>query len=237
MEFNHAIHDLPQILFLLWIIWIILKKIVALSPMFGKENYENSFFPTNKSDEKDEIKAQQSTTTSTVDTKSSEAASTCTIISEEQGHSVDIDEQVLRERQAVIENPLTPDMNTALIEFERNYTCSSNFRFHDFSPLACYGYRVGTTRGLPEKVRREIIFRTWHAPMPKALPKSYTYEWGKAGTYIRYEKILKHIEMLAKQRAHRSGYEVAVSHWISDANWLKKNHQRTAKNYFSAGYK
>ena len=126
----------------------------------------------------------------------------------------------------------------ALSKFEKDYKSNSDsFKsMNEFSPLACFGYKVGKTSGLREQQRREIIQFTWYANIPSIVPREYAKEWGAPGTHKRFIKILNHLSMLATQRASRKGFEVAVEHWESDGNWFKKSNQALADQYNQYGF-
>ena len=108
---------------------------------------------------------------------------------------------------------------------------------NEFSPLACFGYRVGKTSNLTEQQRREVIYFTWYAQIPSIIPKKYAYEWGNPGSYKRFSKLISHLSMLATQRASRTNYEVAVSHWTSDFKWFETKYSDLAHQYKKYGFK
>ncbi|WP_156001290.1 hypothetical protein [Thioalkalivibrio sp. ALgr3] len=108
---------------------------------------------------------------------------------------------------------------------------------NDFSPLACFGYKVGKTNGLPEKQRREVIYYTWYAELPDVLPQGYVRKWGGPGSYKRYLMIMRHLEMLANQRRSRRNYHVAVAHWDADRKWFQETYGELANKYFQHGWK
>ena len=142
-------------------------------------------------------------------------------------------------RSREMQKPLPKHMQRALSQFEAEYQQNPGaFKsMHEFSPLACFGYKVGKTNGLPEHLRREIICFTWYAEIPSVVPRQYAQEWGEPGTSKRFSKIRSHLSMLANQRRSRKGYEVAVSHWDSDVNWLRENHSDLAYQYSQFGFK
>jgi hypothetical protein len=94
---------------------------------------------------------------------------------------------------------------------------------NEISPLTCFGYRVGKTNGKQTDSRQQILRHTLFADIPNWIfPTAYISGWGKPGSLKRFEKIIKHIKMLADQREGRKNYEVAVSEWQSDITWFKK---------------
>jgi len=127
-------------------------------------------------------------------------------------------------------------MTLALEEFIDDYHQSGKIKWHDFSPLVCFGYRVGKTNGKPEKIRREIVYFTWYAEIPDVIPHRYAEKWGRPGTYKRFKKIHSHLVMLGNQRANRIGFEVAVDHWHADAGWFYSNFSGLARRYKAYGF-
>jgi hypothetical protein len=130
-------------------------------------------------------------------------------------------------------------MTNAFSQFESDFRSgSANFwNMHDFSPLTCFGYRVGKTNGVRESIRREIIYYTWYATLPAIIPRRYAAEWGGPGTYKRYSKIISHLSMLASQRKNRTNYKVAVNQWEGDVEWFKGNYSSIAGRYNLYGFK
>jgi len=142
-------------------------------------------------------------------------------------------------RSKEMQKPLPKYMQRALSQFEAEYQRNPGaFKsMHEFSPLACFGYKVGKTNGLPGQLRHEIIYFTWYAEIPSIVPSQYAREWGDPGTSKRFSKIRSHLSMLANQRRSRKGYEVAVSHWDSDVKWLTENYSDLAFQYSQYGFK
>ena len=111
----------------------------------------------------------------------------------------------------------------ARIEFERAYKASggsSSFFGQEKSPLACFGYVVGKTKGRSPAERKQIIEYTLCAEIPDFFPKSYIIEWGAPLSVTRFNRIYSHITSMADLRASRPNFEVAVNDWRSDADWM-----------------
>lgn len=146
--------------------------------------------------------------------------------------------QLSAKRFNEMEKPIPHYIQKALSKFESDYKSnSSSFKsMNEFSPLACFGYKVGKTSELSEQQRRQIIQFTWYANIPSIVPKEYAKEWGAPGTHKRFIKILNHLSMLATQRASRRGYEVAIEHWESDSKWFRENNQTLAEQYRKYGF-
>lgn len=112
----------------------------------------------------------------------------------------------------------------AFFREHRGASSSSTIFGVEESPLTCFGYRVGKTNGRPDHQRKDILkFAVW-GEIPNFFPDYYRNTWGKPGTYKRYRKIIDHISMLADQRAGRLNFEVAVSQWLMDINWLNESY-------------
>jgi hypothetical protein len=142
-------------------------------------------------------------------------------------------------RNAELSKPIPIHMQSAFAEFEKEYRSHSGsfFNMNDFSPLTCFGYRVGKTNGVKEGIRREIIYFTWYANIPAIIPRHYASTWGEPGTHKRYSKIIAHLSMLASQRRNRSSYDIAVSQWDADVEWFKSNYSSLAYQYSLYGFK
>ena len=114
----------------------------------------------------------------------------------------------------------------ARIEFERAYKSSggsTSFFGQEKSPLACFGYVVGKTKGRKPAERKQIIEYTLCAEIPDFFPQSYSSEWGKPLSATRFNKINSHITSMADLRSNRPNFEVAVSDWRADVAWMDKD--------------
>lgn len=140
----------------------------------------------------------------------------------------------IRDREISREVP--PHLKEALADFLSSCKENGIGKWNEFSPLVCFGYRVGKNNGRPEKIRREIIYFTWYAEIPEIIPHSYAVQWGRPGTYKRFEKIHKHLQKLGRQRQFRKNYEVAVEQWLSDASWFYDEYRALARRYERYGF-
>jgi hypothetical protein len=114
----------------------------------------------------------------------------------------------------------------ARIEFERAYKASggsTSFFGQEKSPLACFGYVVGKTKGRKPAERKQIIEYTLCAEIPEFFQKSYSMEWGTPLSIKRFNRINSHITSMADLRANRQSFETAVSEWRSDASWMQQS--------------
>lgn len=122
----------------------------------------------------------------------------------------------------------------ARIEFERAYKASggsTSFFGQEMSPLACFGYVVGKTKGRKPAERKQIIEYTLCAEIPDFFPKSYSMEWGTPLSSTRFNKIYSHITSLADLRSNRRNFDVAVSDWRNDASWMQQNLAKRVSSY------
>ncbi|MDC0147096.1 hypothetical protein OAH94_07085 [Amylibacter sp.] len=122
----------------------------------------------------------------------------------------------------------------AQIEFEREYKSTKNlsdFFGVDRSPLSCFGYVVGKTKGRSAKDRKDILEYSLCAQIPDYFPKDYINDWGNPFTLKRYNKIISHLTALADLRENRKNLEVAVSHWRADASWFSKSFHEKVRKY------
>ncbi len=121
----------------------------------------------------------------------------------------------------------------AQIEFERDYKSTKNlsdFFGVDRSPLSCFGYVVGKTKGRSAKDRKIILEYSLCALIPDYFPKNYRNDWGDPFTLKRFNKIISHLTALADLRENRKNLEVAVGHWRTDAEWFSKYfHEKVRK--------
>lgn len=142
----------------------------------------------------------------------------------------------LRERE--ISKSMPAHIAAAFSQFKADHLHgkASFGSMHEFSPLTCFGYRVGKSQGVPTNRRYAIVYYTWHANLPDIIPSDYAREWGQPGTYYRYQKIIDHLTRLARQRAGRVNYEAAVEEWEADIRWLKETHGALARRYRDFGY-
>ena len=130
-------------------------------------------------------------------------------------------------------------ISEAIYKFKDNYKSNpASFKsMQEFSPLACFGYKVGKSSELSEQQRHEIIHYTWYANIPRVIPSAYAHEWGQPGTYKRFAKIVSHISMLASLRASQKNLEVAVAHWTADAKWFESGYRGLAHQYRQFGFR
>ena len=126
----------------------------------------------------------------------------------------------------------------ARLEFEREYRAGGGEGFfgQEMSPLVGFGYRVGITNGRTEAERRAILKYAVAADLDATLPflpKPYRDEWGAPLSMTRFNRIYTHLKNMADLRDGRRNFEVAVSHWRTDASWFH-SHQSQAVEKFRA---
>ena len=122
----------------------------------------------------------------------------------------------------------------AQIEFERDFKSTENlsdFFGVDRSPLSCFGYVVGKTKGRTAKDRKIILEYALCAQIPDYFPKNYINDWGDPFTLKRFNKIVSHLTALADLRENRKNLEVAVLHWRTDAEWFSKTFHKKVRKF------
>jgi hypothetical protein len=124
----------------------------------------------------------------------------------------------------------------ARLEFEREYrTKGGEGMFgQEMSPLVCFGYRVGKTNGRAEGERRAILEYSIAADYDMTLPflpASYRNDWGSPLSVTRFNRIYQHLNNMADLRDGRRNFEVAVSHWRTDASWFHTQQRPRAEKY------
>jgi hypothetical protein len=90
------------------------------------------------------------------------------------------------------------------------------------SPLYRMGYRVGVTRGLPFRTRKDILSNTYHNEIPWVGDNDYMEEWGHPGKIKRLWRMAHHIAWLARSRQNNPTMQHAVNYWVEDLDWLKQ---------------
>jgi len=105
----------------------------------------------------------------------------------------------------------------------------------EMSPLVCFGYRVGTTKGRKQTDRQAIleyaVAADYDASLP-FLPASYRDDWGGPLSITRYKRIYLHLKNLADLREGRRNYAVAVSHWRADAEWFQTQQRPRVEKFY-----
>ena len=122
----------------------------------------------------------------------------------------------------------------AQIEFERDFKSTENlsdFFGVDRSPLSCFGYVVGKTKGRTAEDRKIILEYSLCAQIPDFFPKNYINDWGDPFTLKRFNKIVSHLTALADLRENRKNLEVAVMHWRTDAEWFSRSFHKKIRKF------
>ena len=119
-------------------------------------------------------------------------------------------------------------------EFERDYRARKGDITvpNEMSPLHCFGYRVGKTKGRLEGERQDILRYTLAADLDselRFLPAAYRSEWGSPLSVQRYNRIRQHLINLAELHTGKPSFGVAISHWRSDAVWFEAHELQTVR--------
>ena len=147
--------------------------------------------------------------------------------------------QLEAERAALLKSIRTgaPDfIMKARLEFEREYRSKGGEGMfgQEMSPLVCFGYRVGKTKGRTEVERRAILEYAVAADFDKTLsflPSSYRSEWGSPLSVSRFNRIDQHLNNMADLRDSRRNFETAVAHWRADASWFHSQQRPRVEKY------
>lgn len=84
------------------------------------------------------------------------------------------------------------------------------------------GYHVGSTKGIPSRLRRQILLEIFHGVLPPAFPQTYLAEWGKPGSVGRLQKLAETIAALTRNAKRRRDHSlgVAIDEWEADLEFL-----------------
>ena len=147
--------------------------------------------------------------------------------------------KLLDERENLLRSIRTgaPDfILKARLEFQREYHSKGGEGMfgQEMSPLVCFGYRVGKTKGRTEVERRAIleyaVAADYDTTLP-FLPPSYRNDWGGPLSVARFNRIYQHLSNMADLRDNRRNFEVAVSHWRADASWFNMQQRPRVEKY------
>jgi hypothetical protein len=94
------------------------------------------------------------------------------------------------------------------------------------SPLAVMGYRVGTTNGRREEIRRQILQSAFQGPLPFVESAGYMELWGQPRTAERLRHIAKHIMNRIESNRHKANFHQAIQDWSDDLAWMKETFYR-----------
>jgi len=149
--------------------------------------------------------------------------------------------KLLAEREDLLKSirGAAPDfILNARLEFEREYRSKGGEGMfgQEMSPLTCFGYRVGKTKGRTEVERRAVLEYAVAADYDRTLPflpASYRNEWGNPLSVDRFNRIYQHLNNTADLRDGRRNYEVAVSHWRTDALWFRTQQLPRVEKYLA----
>jgi hypothetical protein len=104
-------------------------------------------------------------------------------------------------------------------EWERRRNVGDAFTDFDrpeVGMLAALGYRVGHTEGKPPRVRRLTLQFMLEGELPMVHSANYTEEWGEAGSFKRYRKLVRFLQN------NIANMKQAVKDWSEDLAWVEK---------------
>jgi hypothetical protein len=147
----------------------------------------------------------------------------------QQGQAAEARRLVEDERASIRATPIAGDIHRDMREF----LSAGHFFGEEHSPLAYVGYKVGKTHGLPPQERRRRLRACFQIDIPPQLAAKYQ-TWGPPVTSQRFSSMCQHITMLADMRRERRNYEVAVSDWEADVQWLAEKYGSLAQRLHNA---
>ncbi|PCD75722.1 hypothetical protein [Pseudothioclava arenosa] len=124
----------------------------------------------------------------------------------------------------------------ARLEFEREFRARGGEGFfgQEMSPLVCFGYRVGKTKGRTEAERHAILEYAVVADLDASLPflpAEYRSDWGAPLSITRFNRIYSHLQNVADLREGRKNFNTAVSHWRADARWFHAHKRQLVEKF------
>lgn len=89
------------------------------------------------------------------------------------------------------------------------------------------GYRVGA-KGMSDKERRQFLDHFFRNPLPTAVSRYYGDAYGMPGSENRLRKMANVLASNCRnfKRNDRVKFRVAIAHWESDLDYLKRSYYR-----------
>jgi hypothetical protein len=94
--------------------------------------------------------------------------------------------------------------------------------WHSEGMLAFLGYRVGTTQGVDDQVRRQILNAAFASVLPPVNDRQYLREWAGPSSAPRLRRLANEIARFARnaKRKRSANMESAISDWEDDLQYL-----------------
>lgn len=98
--------------------------------------------------------------------------------------------------------------------------------WHNEGMLAFLGYRVGTTQGVGDQVRRQILDAAFATVLPPVNDRQYLSEWAGKGSAARLRRLANEIARFARnaKRKRSANMESAIADWQDDLNYLYRQY-------------
>lgn len=98
--------------------------------------------------------------------------------------------------------------------------------WHSEGMLAFLGYRVGTTQGVGDQIRRQILDAAFEAVLPPVNDREYLREWAAPGTASRLRRLANEIARFARnaKRKRSANMESAIADWEDDLHYLYRKY-------------
>ena len=94
--------------------------------------------------------------------------------------------------------------------------------WHSEGMLAFLGYRVGTTQGVGDQVRRQILNAAFATVLPPVNDQQYLKEWAGPSSALRLRRLAYEIARFARnaKRKRSTNMENAIADWEDDLHYL-----------------
>lgn len=98
-----------------------------------------------------------------------------------------------------------------------------NAAFLPFSALKLFGYTVGKSAGWPQEKRQRFLSDFMEMELPSIVSEHFGDEYGKPMSTTRLRKVANVLasNCSSRLRNNPSRYELAISDWIDDLDYLK----------------
>ena len=98
--------------------------------------------------------------------------------------------------------------------------------WHSEGMLAFLGYRVGTTQGVSDQIRRQILDATFALVLPPVNNREYLREWAGPGSAARLQRLANEIARFARnaKRKRSANMESAIADWEDDLLYLYRRY-------------
>jgi len=98
--------------------------------------------------------------------------------------------------------------------------------WHNEGMLAFLGYRVGTTQGVDDQIRRQILDAAFAHVLPPVNDREYLREWAGQASAARLRRLANEIARFARnaKRKRSANMESAIADWEDDLLYLYRRY-------------